>query len=56
MNCIVFIGEFIKGYEIVIDIGSDYGFVLKYVLDYKYIKYVVVFDINKGLFNYIKKI
>lgn len=56
MNRIAFIGELTKGYETVIDIGSDHGLVLKYALDHKYIKHAVASDINKGPLNHAKKI
>lgn len=55
MNRIAFIGELTKGYETVIDIGSDHGLVLKYALDHKYIKHAVASDINKGPLNHAKK-
>src|SRR5690554_2605591 len=55
MNRIAFIGELTKGYETVIDIGSDHGLVLKYALDHKYIKHAVASDVNQGPLNHAKK-
>lgn len=55
MNRIAFIGELTKGYDTVIDIGSDHGLVLKYALEHKYIKHAVASDINEGPLNHAKK-
>ncbi|WP_084301046.1 tRNA (adenine(22)-N(1))-methyltransferase [Acholeplasma equifetale] len=46
MNRIEFIAELTKGYDVVLDIGSDHGLVLKYAFDKGYIKKGMASDIN----------
>ncbi|MDV3143923.1 MAG: tRNA (adenine(22)-N(1))-methyltransferase TrmK, partial [Candidatus Phytoplasma australasiaticum] len=44
---ILFISQLIKGYNIVLDIGSDHGLVLKNCFDLNYIKKGIVSDNKK---------
>lgn len=55
MNRIQFIASLTKGYDTVLDIGSDHGLVLKHALDQKYIKYGLASDIHKGPLNHAKQ-
>ncbi|TVY12172.1 tRNA (adenine(22)-N(1))-methyltransferase TrmK [Candidatus Phytoplasma pini] len=46
MKRINFIVSLLKGYEIVLDIGTDHGLILKKALDLKYIKKGIAVDIK----------
>jgi tRNA (adenine22-N1)-methyltransferase len=55
MNRIAFIASLTKGYDTVLDIGCDHGFVLKHALDNNYIKHGIASDINEGPLSHAKK-
>lgn len=55
MKRLDFIVELTKGYDTVIDIGSDHGLVLKKAFDKGYIKKGLATDINIGPLNSAKK-
>ena len=55
MSRISFIAKLTKGYDTVIDIGSDHGLVLKYALDNNFIKHAIASDINEGPLNRARK-
>ncbi|MDO8168255.1 tRNA (adenine(22)-N(1))-methyltransferase TrmK [Candidatus Phytoplasma melaleucae] len=46
MKRILFIVSLLKGYETVLDIGTDHGLVLKKALDLRYIQRGIAVDIN----------
>ncbi|KXT29325.1 hypothetical protein AXA84_0139 [Candidatus Phytoplasma oryzae] len=46
MKRINFIVSFLKGYDIVLDIGSDHGLILKKAFDLRYIKKAIATDIR----------
>lgn len=55
MKRIDFIANLTKGYDVLIDVGCDHGYVLKQALDNKYIKEGIATDIGKGPLNSAKK-
>lgn len=55
MKRIDFIAELAKGYDTVIDIGSDHGLVLKKAIDNGYVKQGLATDIQIGPLNAAKK-
>ncbi|WBL31401.1 SAM-dependent methyltransferase [Candidatus Phytoplasma sacchari] len=44
MKRIYFIATLLKGYNVVLDIGTDHGLVLKKAFDLKYIKKAIATD------------
>lgn len=55
MNRIDFIASLTKGFDKVIDIGSDHGLVLKKAIDQNFIKEGIATDLNIGPLNHAKK-
>ena len=55
MNRIDLIVSLTKGYDTVLDIGTDHGLVLKKALDLGYIKKGIASDINKEPLNQAKE-
>lgn len=55
MKRIDFIVSLIKGYDIVLDIGTDHGLILKKAFDLKYIKKGIATDIRIEPLNNAKK-
>ncbi|QWB96483.1 class I SAM-dependent methyltransferase [Mycoplasmatota bacterium] len=52
---LLYLASFLKGYDCVLDIGTDHGFVLKEALDKGYIKKGIASDIGDKPLNQAKK-